>query len=273
VGFVDDSPVLENIEGLPVLGGFSSLKKIIQETGADKLFIAVSQITSERVVEILNICRETGCKFQVIPSIYETALERVTMTDVEGIPLIGIQVPRPSLRIMAVKRIFDFFLSVILIVLLFPLALIFFLFVYFYRSRVIIKDQRVGRDSALFHFYRLAGSVERGTPWESEPGKPKKLIKVMRKCGMGIYPQLLNVLKGDMSFVGPRAEIPERVRDFNEVQKQKLNVKPGITGMWDISPHKESIFYQDKDMDIYYIQNLSLFLDVIILLRRMFRFF
>jgi lipopolysaccharide/colanic/teichoic acid biosynthesis glycosyltransferase len=273
-GFVDDEPSVREINGLPVLGSFSNLKKIIRETGADKLFIAITHVTSDKVVEILKICRETGCKFQVIPSIYESALERVTMTDVEGIPLIGIQMPRPGFWVMAVKRIFDFTLAAVLIVLLFPVVLLLFPpYVYISWPRVINRDIRVGRNERTFMFYQLAGCGTQGSFPELKYVKQKILIKLMRKCGLCIYPQLWNILKGDMSFVGPRTEVPEKVKKFGEIQKQKLNVRPGITGMWNVSPHGDSMFYQDKDMDIYYIQNMSLFLDVIILVRRIFRLY
>jgi FlaA1/EpsC-like NDP-sugar epimerase len=173
-GFIEDDPVEKTILGLPVLGSFENLKEIIQKAGAEKLFIALGQVSSERVIKILNVCRETGCKFQVIPTLYETALERVRMTDVEGIPLIGFQEPKPSLRTVAAKRLFDFFIGLfLLIVLFFPAALVAGIIRIIYRRQVFSQMICIGKKGRHFNCYSFA-IAEPEKDFSEEPEKTSK---------------------------------------------------------------------------------------------------
>jgi lipopolysaccharide/colanic/teichoic acid biosynthesis glycosyltransferase len=270
-GFIEDDPVEKTILGLPVLGSFENLKEIIQKAGAEKLFIALGQVSSERVIKILNVCRETGCKFQVIPTLYETALERVRMTDVEGIPLIGFQEPKPSLRTVAAKRLFDFFIGLfLLIVLFFPAALVAGIIRIIYRRQVFSQMICIGKKGRHFNCYSFA-IAEPEKDFSEEPEKTSKEKRsLLEMTGFYRYPQLLNVVKGDMSLVGPQPESPD---SHSPDKNYKLNVRPGITGLWDFTSRKQSLPYQERNLDIYYIQNQSIFLDVIIIIRRFFLFF
>jgi len=143
------------------------------------------------------------------------------------------------------------------------------------KSPVLKQQLRIGKKGKQFNLYLFTENCVSNSEVNNSSGSrnKKRVEKLLKKWGFYKYPQLWNVLKGDISLVGPRAESPGVVKTYSDVQKHKLIVQPGITGLWDISPHKQSILYQDKDMDIYYIQNQSLFLDIIILLRKSFRFF
>ncbi|MFC1585662.1 sugar transferase [Fibrobacterota bacterium] len=275
-GFVDDNPTDEQVLGIPVLGDFSRLKEIIREVHAEKLFIALSHVSSEKVVKILNVCRETGCKFQIIPSIYETVLERVRLTDVEGVPLIGVQEPKITLLKFIIKRTFDIFMSAGILIFFFPFALLTaFLIVFLYRKPVFNNRIIIGRNKKAFALYGFTTQLEPEQSSENtiDTSMKSRCARILKKTGIFRYPQFINVLKGNMSLVGPRAEDHSVVAAYNDIQKHKLNVSPGITGLWEISTQRESTFYQDKDLDIYYIQNQSIFLDIIILIKKLFSFF
>jgi len=123
-GFIDDNGSLagKTVVGAPVLGDFTNLRNTIRATGATKLFIALPQVPSKVVVDILNVCRETGCEFQIVPSLYDIVIQRVKITEVEGIPLIGVTEPKYSFKTQVAKRIFDVVVSLLLLVVLAPVA-------------------------------------------------------------------------------------------------------------------------------------------------------
>ena len=110
-GFIDDNSGLTGkaVLGAPVLGDFTNLRETIRSTRATKLFIALPQVPSKVVVDIMNVCRETGCEFQIVPSLYDIVIQRVKITEVEGIPLIGMAEPKYSFKTRVAKRIFDLF--------------------------------------------------------------------------------------------------------------------------------------------------------------------
>ena len=268
-GFIDDTVTEKEIMGIPILGNFSNLKDLILNEQAEKLFIALPHVSSEKIIKILNVCRETGCKFQIIPNIYETALEKVRMIDVEGIPLIGIQEPRASMRSVMVKRFMDILVSGILVLILFPL---------FFTSTILAlliapaplftTKYKVGRYEKLFKFPYLSESVlqtaghSRFYPF---------IIKLLKLMGITALPRLLHVIIGNMSLVGPRADSPQDVKNYTDIQKHKLKIRPGLVGLWGFSRPQNTLLYEDKDLDIYYIQNMGLFLDLVIILRKLFR--
>ncbi len=274
-GFIDDKAALNGskIQGVPVLGDFFKLREILAKTEAKRLFIALPQVPSKVVIDILNVCREAKCEFQIVPSLYDIVIQRVKVSEVEGIPLIGVQEPKYSFRTMIVKRSFDLLASGSLLLALGPLYLLIALGVKLTSvGPVLFKQKRVGRNSKQFWFYKFRSMytdapVYAQTPKSSHDPRITPLGRFLRRSSLDELPQLWNVLKGDMSLVGPRPEMPFIVEKYNELQRQRLNVKPGITGLWQISSDRALAIHENMDYDIYYINNQSLLLDMVILLK------
>ncbi|MBF0433021.1 MAG: sugar transferase [Fibrobacteria bacterium] len=257
---------------IPILGDFTRLETIIRDTKADKLFIAQTGVSSERVIEILNTCRKTDCKFQVVPSTYEMILEKISLSDMEGIPLIGIKEPKFTIKGILTKRLLDMLIASLFLLFFAPVIFIItFITLFTTWDPVIIPQKRLGKKGRAFEFYHL-GAIP-PLPHKKKRltffGNGKKMGRLLRRWSLERYPQLWNVIIGDMSLVGPRAENPHKTETPSDIKKHKFNVRPGITGLWEISPHDESTAFLDKDLDIYYLQNQSLLLDLIILFRKL----
>lgn len=272
-GFIDDSSALagKTVLGAPVLGDFAGLRNTIKATGATKLFIALPQVPSKVVVDILNVCRETGCEFQIVPSLYDIVIQRVKITEVEGIPLIGMTEPRYSFKTQIAKRVFDVAASLILLVALSPLLLALALAVKLSsKGPIFFVQKRVGQGGRRFRFFKFRSMyvdtpVYAITPQSGKDPRITPIGRFLRRSSLDELPQLFNVLVGDMSLVGPRPEMPFIVDQYNDLHRQRLNVKPGITGLWQISADRRIAIHENMDYDMYYINNQSFLLDLVIL--------
>ena len=272
-GFIDDNGALagKTVLGAPVLGDFSGLRDTIRATGATKLFIALPQVPSKVVVDILNVCRETGCEFQIVPSLYDIVIQRVKITEVEGIPLIGMTEPRYSFKTRVAKRIFDVVASILLLIVLSPLMVALALAVKLSsRGPIFFVQKRVGQHGNRFRFFKFRSMyvdtpVYAITPQSGRDPRITPIGRFLRRSSLDELPQLFNVLKGDMSLVGPRPEMPFIVSQYNDLHRQRLNVKPGITGLWQISADRRIAIHENMDYDMYYINNQSFLLDLVIL--------
>jgi exopolysaccharide biosynthesis polyprenyl glycosylphosphotransferase len=272
-GFIDDNGALagKTVLGAPVLGDFAGLKDTIKATGATKLFIALPQVPSKVVVDILNVCRETGCEFQIVPSLYDIVIQRVKITEVEGIPLIGMAEPKYSFKTQVAKRIFDVAAASIMLLLLSPLMLALALAVKLSsKGPILFVQKRVGQHGRRFRFFKFRSMyvdtpVYAITPQSGRDPRITPIGRFLRRSSLDELPQLFNVLKGDMSLVGPRPEMPFIVEQYNDLHRQRLNVKPGITGLWQISADRRIAIHENMDYDMYYINNQSFLLDLVIL--------
>jgi exopolysaccharide biosynthesis polyprenyl glycosylphosphotransferase len=272
-GFIDDNGSLagKTVLGAPVLGEFAHLRDTIRSTGARKLFIALPQVPSKVVVDILHVCRETGCEFQIVPSLYDIVIQRVKITEVEGIPLIGMTEPKYSFKTQIAKRIFDVAAALFLLVVLSPLLLALALAVKLSsKGPVFFVQKRVGQFGRRFRFFKFRSMYVNTPVYAITPnsGKDPRITPIgrfLRRSSLDELPQLFNVLKGDMSLVGPRPEMPFIVEQYNDLHRQRLNVKPGITGLWQISADRRIAIHENMDYDMYYINNQSFLLDLVIL--------
>ncbi len=275
MGFIDDSVRLRNqsFSDLPVLGEFQQLRDILNKSGAKKLFIAMPQVPRKVVVDILNICREANCEFQIVPSLYDIVIQRIKLSELDGIPLIGLREPKYSLRTRMIKRLFDLSVGSALLIATTPLFLILAIGVKASSNGpIIFRQKRVGFHGKKFLFYKFRSMYTEApvyavTPQKGNDPRITPFGRFLRRSSLDELPQLLNVIKGEMSLVGPRPEMPFIVSQYNDLQKQRLNVKPGITGLWQISADRKLAIHENMDYDIYYINNQSLLLDVVILIR------
>lgn len=274
-GFIDDNSSLagKSILDTPVLADFSGLRDTIKRTGATKLFIALPQVPSKVVIDILNVCRETRCEFQIVPSLYDIVIQRVKVTELEGIPLIGVTEPNYSFKTRLAKRLFDLAGALFLLVALSPVMLALALAVKLSsKGPVFFVQKRVGHHGRRFRFYKFRSMyvdspVYAITPQSGRDPRITPIGRFLRRSSLDELPQLFNVLKGEMSLVGPRPEMPFIVDQYNELQRQRLNVKPGITGLWQISADRKIAIHENMDYDMYYINNQSFLLDMVILIR------
>ncbi len=286
LGFIDDN---QNLWGhdvrsksdevkyrLPVLGGFDQMEEAASALHIDELFISLPSVPQTRIAEIIRHCEEIDLKFFFIPNLFEYKLQSVTIESLDGVPLLTVKESYISWWMLIVKRIMDIILASVFIVLLAPLIALFAGLVK--RNSpgpAIFKQERVGLNGKHFQFYKFRTMYVDTpryavTPESGDDPRITSIGRFLRRFSLDELPQLFNVLKGDMSMVGPRPEMPFIVETYSDIMVNRLKVKPGITGLWQISADRAKQIHDNIDYDLYYVENFSPLLDVVILLRTIF---
>jgi lipopolysaccharide/colanic/teichoic acid biosynthesis glycosyltransferase len=139
------------------------------------------------------------------------------------------------------------------------------------RGPVLFRQQRVGKDGKLFEMYKfrtmhIGAPAYSLSPQSSDDPRITRFGRFFRKTSLDEVPQLLNVLKGEMSLVGPRPEMPFVVEQYEDRHRQRLQVKPGLTGLWQLSGDRAFLIHENIEYDLYYIQHCNIFMDLAILL-------
>jgi exopolysaccharide biosynthesis polyprenyl glycosylphosphotransferase len=274
-GFVDDDPKLlgSRVEGVVILGGIENLARIVSETGASEVIVALPRAKRSTLVRIIDQCSSCALPFRLVPSLFDMVLLQVETREIGGIPLIGIHSPRLTALHAATKRAFDLAVAIPALVASIPVlgatALVIRLVD---GSRPFFSQRRVGRNGRQFRIYKLRtmkqdSPVYAETPRSPRDGRVTTLGRILRRTSLDELPQLWNVVRGEMSLVGPRPEMPFVVDSYDELQRQRLAVKPGMTGLWQVSPERAEPIHAHMDYDIYYIRHQSFLLDLAILLK------
>ena len=292
IGYIDAFPPSdEQVPGrrAPVLGTPAELESIVQRTGAQHVVLAFlsSRGSDAHLVPIVRRCDELGLQVSLVPRLFESINVRAEIEHIGGMPLFRLRTVRPKGWQFAVKHALDRVTAALLILLLGPLVLVSTIAVKLSsRGPVFFRQRRVGRDGRPFDLLkfrsmRLPGDV-RGEgvsaplPDDTAPGgvegadRRTAVGRLMRRLSIDELPQLFNVLRGDMSLVGPRPERPEFVELFERRVSRyddRHRVKSGITGWAQVHGLRGKTSLSDRiEWDNYYIENWSLKLDLKILL-------
>jgi exopolysaccharide biosynthesis polyprenyl glycosylphosphotransferase len=286
IGFVDDDPEKNrtDIGRFKALGEIDSLPRVVQEEGIDEVIITLPWIYHRRILGIMRQCERERVRARIVPDLFQLALSRVDIEDLGGIPIIGVKEISITGWNLAFKRTSDIVLSLAVLVLLFPLMLLISVAIKLDSpGPVLFKQVRVGRDGRRFVFYKFR-SMRQGAEEErpqladlDETVGPifkirrdprcTRLGRFLRRTSLDELPQLYNVLRGEMSLVGPRPAIPVEVEQYQEWHRKRLEVSPGMTGLWQVSGRSQLTFDEMCLLDIYYLENWSPLLDLKIALK------
>jgi exopolysaccharide biosynthesis polyprenyl glycosylphosphotransferase len=283
VGFIDDDPEAYSAElqrvdvagsNMPrILGTPGDLERIVRDYGVDELIIAHKGMSSDDILKVTTKCKELGIQFKIIPQIYGYFIENLTLQQIGGIPLIGERV-RPIRRFdLFVKRILDLTIATLVCIFFAPVfAILAILIKGDSPGPIIFRQKRVGKKGKEFTIFKFRTMYVDAPsysycPRESSDPRITKIGRYLRKTSFDELPQFFNVLRGEMSVVGPRPEMPFIVQQYNPLHRERLEVKPGITGLWQISADRQLEIHENMDYDLYYMQNFSILLDVAIIVR------
>ncbi|MCX7847300.1 MAG: sugar transferase [bacterium] len=285
VGFIDDEPARTNTQvtydparrrSLPVLGTGEQLQRHVIQQQADEVLIALPNATADQMFRIVNDCLAGGIRFQFVPNVFELAFQRTITRDLVGIPVIGLRETSRRVVYLALKRLMDVVLSALALIIMAPFIGVIALAIRLdSKGPVFFVHTRIGMNGVPFRMYKFrtmyahVGKYER-TPLESTDPRITRLGRWLRRTSLDELPQLVNVLKGDMSLVGPRPEMPFIVEQYNDLHRERLKVKPGITGLWQLSADRRLAIHENIDYDLYYIHEQSLLLDIVILVQTIF---
>lgn len=220
----------------------------------------------------------------VAPAVTEIAGPRLKVSNVEGLPLLHLEQPTFSGISIFTKRVLDLTLSILFLIIFFPIFLIVSLVIKLNdRGKIFYLQKRIGQNNKEFIVYKFRtmheGSHEQRETVMSNTNKDPRLAKnpqdprvtkpglFLRRWSIDELPQIFNVLKGQMSLVGPRPPLVEEVNKYEKSDKRRLLVKPGLTGLWQVSGRSELDWEDAVRLDLYYVENWSLTLDILIIMR------
>ncbi len=283
VGFVD-SEREEDIARFKALGGLDELPHVLRHQAVQEAIIALPSASHKRIAEVMMQCQKQRVHFRLVPDFYELSLSQVDISEINGIPLIGVRDVSIQGWNLLVKRFIDVGVSITVLVLLSPLiALISLAIKLGSPGPILFAQTRMGRGGRPFTCYKFR-SMRQGADDEIEQlselneadgpifkmrkdPRLTRMGKVMRRLSLDELPQIYNVLLGDMSLVGPRPPIPYEVEQYEDWHRRRLEASPGLTGLWQVSGRSELSFDEMGLLDVWYIENWSLGLDVKILFR------
>ncbi len=286
VGFLDDDPAKREqpIGRYPPLGSTDDLARVLSDFAVDEVIIALPWQARERIVRLVSQCEAAMVRARIVPDLFQLSLRQVDLDSLNGIPLLSVRRPTIGGWARRAKRAMDVLISALALVLLSPLlALIAVAIRLDSPGGVLFRQPRVGRDGRAFTCYKFRSMVE-GADEEREAllehneatgpifkmRRDPRLTRVgrfLRRASLDELPQLWNVLRGDMSLVGPRPAMPDELAGYQPWHRRRLEIAPGLTGLWQVSGRSELTFDEMVMLDLYYAENWSIGLDVRILLR------
>jgi exopolysaccharide biosynthesis polyprenyl glycosylphosphotransferase len=267
---------------LPVLGTLEDLPRVLGEFQVDELIVTDSDFDEEALLRLVEEAHRSGVKVRVAPKTTELLTQRAEYVPGQGVPLFELRPPAFAGTDFVVKRAFDIAVSAAIVVLGLPLWLLIAAAIKLTsRGPVFYRDRRIGLGERGFGMLKfrtmVAGAAERQRELEAENEAGGALFKIrddprvtfvgrlLRRFSLDEIPQVLNVLWGEMSLVGPR---PLPVRDYellDEWHRKRYHVLPGMTGLWQISGRSSLTFDDLVRLDFYYLENWSIWLDITIL--------
>lgn len=255
----------------PVVGG-SVTKALLQEYHIDSVIVAIPSIGRDEFLRVVHESFEANVRLSYVPSHFLASDSLVDYQDIDGVLLASFGQNPNRTGYELIKRAIDIFVSAALLTIGSP-----FLFFLGLMVRLdspgpaLFKQERVGKDGTIFEMYKFRSMYQEKSGSDYSPSShsdPRitKFGRLLRKTSLDELPQLLNVLKGSMSLVGPRPEMPFIVQQYGEKERQRLQVKPGLTGLWQLSGDRAFLIHENIEYDMYYIQHRNTFMDVAVLL-------
>ena len=271
--------------GIPLLGTSKSVAQVALSVEADVVFLAGGAFDSASAMRRLAWDLEhEDVQVVIAPSVTDVSSERISVRPVGGLPLIHLEKPRSEAAVRRAKRIFDLAGSLALLFLFAPVML--FAAVRIWRhdgGPVLFRQTRVGRDGQAFEVWKFRTMVTNAEELlerlHAEQGYSGGLFKMendpritnpgrwLRRFSLDELPQLVNVVRGDMSLVGPRPPLTHEVAQYNDEVARRLRVRPGMTGLWQVSGRSELSWTEAIRLDLYYVDNWSMVQDLTILAR------
>jgi exopolysaccharide biosynthesis polyprenyl glycosylphosphotransferase len=283
VGFLDDDP-LKQKESPFIFGPIENVRQAIGQQQIDDVVVALPRSAYERLNWVVSELHDLAVKVWLIPDYFSLALNQASVEEFAGIPMLDLRAPALSEYQRIIKRIFDLMATVLALPFMLIMGGVICLAIrldspgpFIYRSR------RVGENGRLFDMLKFRTMVqnadalshlvtrtdENGNLIHKIPNDPRvtRVGRFLRKTSLDELPQLVNVVKGEMSLVGPRPELPFLVDRYQLWQRKRFAVPQGMTGWWQIHGRSDKPMHLHTEEDLYYVQHYSIWLDVQILVQ------
>lgn len=286
VGFLDDNPEKgkKNLGPFSARGSIDNLVQVIEQYGVEEVIITLPWQYHRRIMSVLNQCTRLGVRARVVPDVLQLSLDRVDVEVLDGIPLLGVKPISISGSRLAIKRTLDLLITLVGMIVILPvMALVALAIKLDTPGPVLFVQKRIGKNGQTFNAFKFRSMVvdaedlrddltdfnEADGPLFKMKDDPRltRTGRWIRRFSLDELPQVFNVLRGEMSLVGPRPALPDEVDAYESWHRKRLEVTPGLTGMWQVSGRSNLSFDEMVMLDIYYVENWSPFLDLSIMLR------
>lgn len=283
VGFLDDDALKRQVHD-DILGPLDGARDLIRDHRIDDVVIALPLRAHDRMNRLLADLFDLPVRVQIVPDYFQWTLHRATVEDLAGIPLMDVRAPALTENQRLVKRIFDIFVTSLILIPALPLMGLIALAIWLDDGApVFFNQKRAGENGRVFTVYKFRTMVrdaekmrhmveqvdEQGRLIHKRRGDPRitRVGVFLRKFSLDELPQFFNVIRGTMSLVGPRPELPYLVEKYEPWQRKRFAVPQGITGWWQIHGRSDKPMHLHTEEDLYYIQNYSIWLDIQILVQ------
>ncbi len=286
IGFLEPDATKsgEAIGRFPRLGGLDDLPDVLATHDVSEVIITLPSSHDRRIQQITRICRRNGVLARIGPDFFPLSLNQMSVDNLGGIPLLSVREPSLERGPRLIKRFIDLAGAVFALLVFSPLFSLVALAIRLdSKGPILFRQERLGENERPFQVFKFR-SMREGAEAEQETlvdmneadgplfkikDDPRltRVGRLIRRASLDELPQLINVLRGEMSLVGPRPPLASEVVEYKSWQRKRLTVKPGMTGLWQVSGRSDLTFDEMCLLDIYYIENWSLWLDVRVLLR------
>jgi len=286
VGLVDDNPDRghTDIGRVKGMGGLEKLPDIVEDERVDQVIITLPWMYHRKIMNVVQECERKRVQARIVPDLFQMSLSEVDVDDLGGVPLIGVRKPTIGRGQRVLKRSLDVVFAAALGIVTLPLTGLIAVAIKVDSSGpAVFRQLRVGKQGRRFWCYKFRsmheGAEDKRADLEAYNEADGPLFKIrddprrtrvgrwLRRTSLDEIPQLYNVLRGEMSLVGPRPHLPDEVAQFVNWQMRRLEVAPGITGLQQVSGRSDLTFDEQCLLDIYYIEHWSPALDFKILVR------
>jgi len=282
VGYVDDEKM--DMPSPALLGKFKDIPTIVQKTAITDVVIALPYSIYQRMKEVVNLTADLPVKVWVALGFFDLALYKTDIEDFAGVPMLDLRAPALSEYQRLVKRGFDLFFGILATLLALPIMALISLVIWIFDGKpVFFVQKRVGENGRIFKVYKFRTMVKNADQIKNEVERtddsgnlihksehdPRitRIGRFLRRFSLDELPQFINVVRGTMSLVGPRPELPYLVEKYQTWQRKRFAVPPGMTGWWQINGRSERMMHLHTEDDLYYVSHYSIWLDIIILVR------
>ena len=288
VGFLDDGEPRSNAgsgPAVPIIGSLADLDAVVEHESVDRVIVAFSRARHNDFLRIVRACADSGVKVNIVPRLFEVVSSQAAVDDIEGIPLLDVGHVELSRFNMAVKRVFDLLVGGLLCIPILPvMGIIAVVIKLDSRGPVFYRQERMGRGGKTFWIFKFrsmyvgadAKRVELAAAQNDYDGpmfklkEDPRLTRIggrLRRWSLDELPQILNVMKGDMSLVGPRPLWTEEAKQCRGWTQKRLDITPGMTGLWQVLGRTHIPFDEMVKLDYMYVTGWSLSWDIKLLLQ------
>lgn len=286
LGYVDDDPTVKDkdILGSSIIGRIRDIPDLIKMNVVDEIIIAIPRKWLDSLDEVVRICEEEGIEITILADLYDTIIAETHLSFLHDIPLLSFSTISAQEWKLIIKTAIDFVVAAAMLMLLAPLFIVISILIKLTSpGPVFFKQSRYGLRGRSFKMYKFRSMwvdaeerMEEIRHLNEMSGPVFKIMRdpritsigrFLRKTSLDELPQLINVLKGEMSLVGPRPPIPNEVNKYERWQRRRLSMKPGLTCLWQIKGRNKIAFEKWMELDLQYIDNWSLGLDFKIILK------